>query len=280
MPDTLDRQRLDRLMHTPIRGGQDPPEGDPPPADGDPPKPADQMPQLSELQAALAGLSKQVETLQTSFGAVVADTQARAARSEPPAPKKPRVTDQEINDAYASGNVAEVMRRLQQETVEELVEKHVAPLQHTGIEAISGLTLEVTKGSMKYYPKFKAQIDEYVKNMGPDGRMNPAAIRAAHDIVAGQNIEAIVAEEVEKRARQAADAHKDAANIPGGKKRVDASGQEVPSVEQLFGVDAANALRSKGESEDQFAQKLGYANWEAYVKVYQKQEADMQGGTA
>jgi hypothetical protein len=236
-------------------------------------------PDVTALQTTLAGLANQMQSLQTGFNALVADRQAAAARGEP-IKLAPRVTDEEINDAYAQGNAAPVLRRLLGEAVEDVVTKHVTPLQQIGVRSISGLTKELTKGQMKYYERFKDEIDKYIDQMDPEARMNPAALKIAHDVVVGQKTDLLVKEAVEAGLRQAAEGAGGKPNLPGSTvKRGEGEGK-IPTAEELFGKDSANALLSKGVTEDEFAKSLGHADWPAYVKLYNEQEAALSGGKA
>ena len=239
-------------------------------------EPTPVQPDLSALQTTLAGLANQMQTLQSGFNALVADRQVAVARGEP-VKAKPRVTDEEINDAYAQGNAAQVIRRLQQEIAEDIVAQHVTPLQQIGVQSISGLTMEVTRGQMKYYERFKPEIDKYIEQMAPEARMNPQALKIAHDVVVGQKADLLVKEAVEASLRQGAEGGQ--ANLPGSTvKRGEKDAGKVPTAEEVFGKDSANALLSKGLTEDEFAKNLGYESWAAYMKVYDEQEAALSGG--
>ena len=93
---------------------------------------------------------------------------------------------------------------------------------------------------------------------------------------AGEKADVIERESREAALRQATEtpaAELASAGGVGGRSRPGA-GQPtaVPSVEEMLGADAAEALRSRGMTADQFAQRLGRGSWADYVKLMQTQE--------
>jgi len=96
--------------------------------------------------------------------------------------------------------------------------------------------------------------------------MNPIVYKTAHDAVVGANLSTLVGEATEAAVRKVNEPVPDVSG--GGRRPGRVSGTDsVPTVEELMGPEAAQALAHRGLSADQHAQKLGYANWAAYAKL-------------
>ncbi len=252
--------------YPPMRGGQDPPSTDPPPA-GDPqPAPAvDTNKLLADLNVTMQGLSQGMTALAARNVAPAPATEVRAPIAE--------LSDEEINNAFSEGKLADVIRKAIGNSEEKIKREYIEPLQQMGVSSISELTARITKADMPHYNRFKADIDRYIAGMEPAFRMSPNAHKLAHDAVVGANIDVLLKEEREATLRQAAQPPGPAGQLPGSQSgRQTGTGDAIPTVAELFGQESADSLAARGKDPDGFARDLGYKNWEEYAKLAKTQE--------
>ena len=182
-----------------------------------------------------------------------------------------RVKDEEIEQALQTGQGAPIFRRLVKEHVDELRVTDINPLRDEGLAAIG----EVVAGSMAkelpYYTRFKKEVDEYVSKMPPNLRIRPEAIRMAHNAVVGAHATEIVNEAKEAALRGGGEPPKGGGAPPSGSGRQAGVGGGAPTVEDLMGRDAADALAFRGMDGDALARKMGYKDWSSYAEVARAQ---------
>lgn len=194
----------------------------------------------------------------------------RAGGGQPPSASTAapiRITDDEFDEAVASGN-GKVARAYLAQQKDDLKREHIDPLSTTGLDSLSGLTKEVVLKGMPRYAKYKGEIDALIAQMPPQARLNPEALRMAHDAVIGKHADEIEAEAREQatRARTAEPAE----TVPSSRRgtRIPV-GDKTPSVEDVAGAEGAQALAELGrvgKSSDDFARSLGYKDWKSYMK--------------
>jgi len=180
------------------------------------------------------------------------------------------ITEEQFDAAIQTGD-AKVIRAYSKQQLDKIRREEIDPLRTQGVEAITALSTEIATAKLKHYPRFKKEIDGHLATLPPASRMNPAVIKAVHDAVVGQNIEALTTEATEVAIRGAAD--KGSGVIPGQHSGRDVSGTKVPTVVELLGQDSADALDAAGRTPDTFARRLGYKDWAAYAALAQKQRA-------
>jgi len=182
-----------------------------------------------------------------------------------------RVKDEEIEEALRTGQGGGVFRRLVKEHVDELRTTEINPLRDEGLAAIG----EVVAGSMAkellYYTRFKKEIDEYVGKMPPGLRIRPEAIRMAHNAVVGAHAAEIVNEAKEAALRGGDTPPKGGGAPPQGNARQAGAGGGTPTVEDLMGKDAADALAFRGLDGDALARRMGYKDWPTYAALAKEQ---------
>jgi hypothetical protein len=251
-----------------VEEGQEPepqPEGEQPPAPAAP-----QFVPVDDFKQQMALLNNTMSTLQEGIRAMSASRQSEPSR-EPALP--PDLTDEEINNALREGeNPAKVIRRLVANTearFQSALEHRAKQIEDFGVTSISRLAAEAAKPKMKHYPKYQKEIDGYVSQLHPSQRTSPETYQVAHDVVVGQHIDEIVQEHIEadRRRRTAPVAQP---GTSGG--RGTTTQPQTPSVEELLGKEAAQELRARGKSADQYAQQWGKKDWAEFAKLIREQQ--------
>lgn len=225
--------------------------------------------QWNNIQAKLAHLGGQVEGMAAAVG-----------RTPPPAPPPERHwSDEELAEMLESGEGAKILkaqRIIQAQAMRPLVDDFVNFRSATISTAERlGRGNVVAQGLAPYYndPDIKRQIDETMEKLAPEVRANEQTFIMIHDSVVGkkENIDRIVKKEVDAELRRRAGTP-DAPDVGSAAGRVPASrGSSVPSVTELLGADAAQALKLQGRSADEFARRMGYKTWADYAKEIESQ---------
>lgn len=194
--------------------------------------------------------------------------QGVVTRSVTPELPTPEVSDTEFMDAINSGTPTVALKKLTENIKQSLLREHILPLKEQGLQSISTLVKDAAAShpDMPYFKKFEKQIMELVAAVPINQRADVNTYKTAYAIVAGQNISAIVKEEMEKQLR-AKDAG-DSGQLPNGTSKPSNSGG-IPTVAELCGADAAAALDANGWTPDIYAQKILHAKtWaEAAVNI-------------
>lgn len=247
----------------------------PPPATDPPPTP--QFVTVDDFRAAQVSLTQQLETISAGLQALA------AARRDIPAPAErqspvPAITADQFDEAMATGDAKTVRAYLGQQQ-EAFRQAHVAPIQLAGFEAISGLTRSFAESSVSeefkpYVTKYKAEIDQYLAGLPPAMQMRPEAHKLARDAVLGAHMPEIMADQRERFAREAADPAN--AGVASGRGRGAPTAEPLPTVEELLGKDAADALRSKGKDEEWLARTNGMKTYKEYVDLVRAQAAETE----
>lgn len=235
--------------------------------------PADEF---KQFQAMIEG---QLSAVSANLGAILSRSAAPAPA--PAAPSMPAIqepTDDEIEDAMSSGKGAAMMRRLAAieaaKREQSLLQQHINPLRETGVSAIVNLTRTAVKEKLPYYGKYEKEINGYLEQLPTDALTNPQVYEVAYAKVVADHLDEIVQERVKAAVGAADDAvvNDPIASIIRPPRATQPEGERVPTVEELCGADAAQALRSRNQSPDAFARQLGYADWAAYAKVAKSME--------
>lgn len=254
-------------------GGGNPPAATPPATTPPAPSfvPADEFKRFEGV------VSQTLGTIKESLSAIAAD---RTARGELPAAPPPiaDVTDAELQKAMEEDpvKVPGLIRKMMRATEERIRREEVAPLRQQGEVLIANLAQAVGKTGMPRYDRFKAEIDRRLASLPAAYRVSPEVYKSIHDAVVGENVEAIVKEEVEKAIRQAREPEP-VLGEPGTKVtgRTQPTTPQVPTAVELFGADVADEIARKG-GEETYAKRLGYPDWAAYAKLTK----EMTGGGA
>lgn len=219
--------------------------------------PADEFKQFRDSMTGM------METMREGFAAM----RASGAAPSPAASTVARISDDEFDEAVASGN-GKVARAYLAQQKDDLKREHIDPLSTTGLDSLSGLTKEVVLKVMPRYAKYKGEVDALVAQMPAQARLNPEALKMAYEAVVGKH-----ADEIEAEAREQATRARNAEppeSAPTGRRgtRI-SSGDKTPSVEDVAGAEGAQALAELGrggKSSDDFARSLGYKDWKTYMK--------------
>jgi len=216
-------------------------------------------------------ITQSLETLNEGIRAIAAN---RVAGNAPgPTHAEPDMTEEQYLEAIDNRDT-KTIRRYQEQREAKLRATYIDPLQALGLDSIAGLTKEMTVRRMPHYEKYKKEIDGYIALLPAASKLNPEAHMIAYRAVVGQHVDEIVEESRQKTLREQSDPAN--AGRPGGTTGRDTGGGKgkVPTVEEKFGADASEALRSVGRDEEGFARRLGYKSWADYVAMTDKMEAE------
>jgi len=275
------------------------PKAEETPAEAPPAPPPASTVSKEELQTLLSGalegvagqLAGAVQQLNTRLEELASRQPQVYVQPAPPAsPAQVDTSDADIDAAVLSGQgAAQHIRRMVDRAVnkatQQVLDQHVKPLQDYGVNTISELSRRVTMGNMPRYNKYKKEIDEKLNLLSPDVRANPTVIETVYNAVVGSHSDEEIKEAVEAAVRQAQETPPPATPAPSASRSAtpgtgagpgatrDTSG-DLPDVQTYLGSDASeglDALKNKGtggQSADDFARGLGYADWATYMKQY------------
>jgi hypothetical protein len=194
---------------------------------------------------------------------------------------EPEVPLTELDEAMSLGKGADKFDKHINAKLSKAEKKVLARIQQVeafGIGAISELVKDAAAPKMPYYDKTKhpqiaKEIDEHLKQLAPEMRLNKEVYIKVHDAVVGGHMGEIIAQEKEAAIRQATSGQ-GGGTKPAGSSRTHGTGDKIPTVEEFLGKDAADNMKAFGQDPDTFAHKWGYEDWPAYVKAHR------EGGTA
>ncbi len=235
-----------------------------PGADGAETAPAPQYVTAEQFIAALNQQTQTLQAMQESLSALRAEASRGPAGPAPAA--EPFISQDQYAQAVQTGDAGVIERYFDQKQRRYHVQ-NVEPLQRDGYEIVSNLQAEVRGAKLPHYDRYRKEIDESLRQMPPQVRAMPNAVKIAHDLVVGGHAEDLVREARESALRAPAVTPAPQGSANGRAVRTDA----IPSAEELWGRDTARALGNT--SEDDFARRLGYKDWGAYVGVYKEQVA-------
>ncbi len=234
--------------------------------------------EMAELRASLNANQVETANLRGSYDTLLAST--NAGNAPPVVTPEPPPTVEQIEAALQAGeSAAPLIAKLVSHTTNEVragLEAKLAAMATRvdtyGLGAIAeharhiaGLqTGEDGKPKLKYYGRFKKEIDTVVAGMPTESQLTPDAIVGAHQYVVGQHMDDIIKEEVEARLRAAGGDPNMALGTSGGNGRSNTS-THVPDAAEAFGNEYAAAVKAKG-GEDAFAKKMNYDGWEDYLQ--------------
>lgn len=239
-------------------------------------KPADspagdpQQQVLAGVVATLDRINARLDAFQEAMAAPAVDPNAY----EPPQTQlPPEITDEEINDAIRTAeNPAKALRGMLKRELATLVKTEVEPLRNVGLGALGDLARRAAVPEMKHYGRFKGEIDSYIARLDPSLRSRPETWKVAHDAVVGMHHDQLATEAVEEAIRKTRD---EGTAAPGSGGPGQGQSGRVPTVEEAAGADAAALLKARGLSPDEFARKIGYDSWGAYLKMAKDLEAEL-----
>ena len=228
----------------------------------EPPAPPQFVP-LEEFRASQAQTNQTLAALNETMAALRDGlTRAQQPQWTPPQPRQVISRGQFI-EAVQTGN-EEVMAAYEEQQKQALLAEHVHPLRDNGLEAIANLTRSTTVGALPYYQRYKKEIDGFIQNLPAGMRMSPEVYQTAHEVVVGRHIAELTAEAKEQALRGEAPPPEPADT--GRRNRGGAPRSTAPTVEDLGGRDAMDAMAGAGKDPDGMAQRMGYANWKDYME--------------
>ncbi len=212
------------------------------------------------FSAAQAQTNATLAALNETMGALREGLTRPVYASPAPAPAG-RITRAQFMEAVQVGNEA-VVEAYEQQQEADWAQRHVTPLRTTGLDAVAKLTERISTSDLKYYTRFKKDIDAFVQSMPAEARLSGDVYRFAHNAIVGQNIDVI-----EKEAREAAirgAAEPDVPEVPVRGGRRGAKADAVPQPDDLAD-GMSRTLHGAGKDGDRMAQRMGYADWKDYM---------------
>lgn len=235
--------------------------------------------EIAALRGALTNLTSQVATIGGQINIL-------ATERTTPAPQASKgfqrtVSVEDIDRAIDDGDTKKVnalQLRYNSETIQEQmagVSTQIQSLQHQGISMIADVVKGQTSSKLPYYEKYKKEIDEFLDKAPPESRTHPDMYKWAHDAVVGRHIEDIAKEAGEAAVRK----HMDGGGgyQPGAGGGGGSESQGTLTIENVYGDDAKDIkrlLQNKNINMDQYAQRRGYADAQAYLAHVKKFRED------
>lgn len=236
---------------------------------------------LATISASLQNLTSQL----AQFGGRV-DVLATDRGRQPEPPPQPAtfqrtVTLDMIDAAHDEGDAKKASRlqaKYNDESLKEAnltLQSQIAQLQHSGLSMIANVVGTQARGGLKYYDRFKKEIEECLAQVDPSVRANPEAYKWAHDTIVGKHHEELAKEAEEAAIRKFMDGGPDALpNGAPGKK----GGDEL-TIESVYGPDAEsvkNFLKRQGRTFEQHAKMNKFANVQEYLKHVKAQRERLE----
>lgn len=245
------------------------------------PQPPETHPQPSfvtedKLKEALAPINQAVSAFTESLNAIAASRQTSVVDTRTTVPDEPDPTPEEIAAEIRDEGKSTKLAKLLDNRSRKLVREQIDPMKNTGLNALAIQAKHIAKltGTMPHYQKYQKEIDAYISRLPLEMQANPDVYTQAHNLICGGHLNEILEEEKSKMARGGRD--RGGTDLPGTSTgRVPSGeGDEVPTVEQLFGKEQADALKAVGRTPDEFAKSMGHKDWAGYAKFVQEQDKE------
>jgi len=188
------------------------------------------------------------------------------------------VTIEDIDRAIDEGDTKRVntlQLKYNTETIQEQmagVSTQTQSLQHQGVSMIANVVKDQISGKLPHYERFKKEIDEFLEKAPMEARTAPEMHRWAHDAIVGRHTEELMKEAAEAAVRK----HMDGGsgyNPGAGSGSGGSDSQGTLTIDTVYGDDAKDIkrlLQSKNITIDQYAQRRGFANAQAYLTHVKK----------
>lgn len=191
----------------------------------------------------------------------------------------PEISEEDIAAALEDGDYKKALKlQRQQRERDRLQFQHdLNQLRTEGASAIGDLAEQVTLEKNPDYKKYKREVDEYLARFPVNVQKDPGVRDAVLNMVRGRHMDEIVAERIEQEKRKATlkDEPQDPRSGTSQRRQVGKGQEASPFRDEDF-----EALRFQNMSNDEFARKLGYDNWAAYLKMqaaYEKKPTHRRG---
>lgn len=238
---------------------------------------------VEDMNAALNENSRQMAN---AFAQSLREQGIGVQREAPPAvaaaPTYDDPTDEEVIAAYDSGDARQIakinmrQRRADQARQTYETDQKIAALRSAGVGPMSKLVARGLTADLKFYKKYKPEIDAIMANASEDARMDPDTWEQVHDLIVGKHV--VKGDHKEDVAE--APAQRKQVSSPNGRssaRRAAEVDEDGEVAEERAGIqlnpasrDEIRALRAMGyrgtadEMRDQFAQRLGHKDWRSY----------------
>ena len=263
-----------------------------PPAEPKAPEPsAPELPPAFVTQDQFSQVNQRLEQL---TGALIGNQQGQQAPALAPEPEIPDVTDEEIQQAWAtateSGELADIQRaraaeqkrtNANQVRLERTLNCRIQQLEEQGTQWVGGIQEKFAKQSLEgkeYYQVYKKEIDAQIAQI-PVAQRTPEILDAVYKYVIGDKQEEIFEKKMEARARQAEEVVAADSNNRTGRAQGGNMSQDEATFANVFGESlAGQGARWEGGGDlwtgrhrnpDEFARNLGYEDANAYARASQ-----------
>lgn len=206
-----------------------------------------------------------------------------------PEPTGPRYTDDQLAEMLESGDGRKIL-----EAQRYIANQQMAPFAREFVE-FRGQTVQTAaqfnreiaeaRGTMPHASDagVRRSMDEFLAKLPAEAHANPEALQLAYAqaIARPENFQRLMKQEVEAELRRRAGGDETVLPPAGGarsRERVpETPGSTVPTVSELLGPDAANAIRAQGYTNvDDWVRKSQrgrFKNWKEYAASIQEQQA-------
>lgn len=200
------------------------------------------------------------------------------------APTEEPITEEQVMEAMNGGEPGsmKLMKKfIQQSSGSEIesLKAEMKTMREQGQQSLSKLAQGAGTQNLTYYDKYKEEIDKVVAGSAAHLQTDPETYRQAHNFVAGQHMEEIVAEAIEAKLRSNGDEDKPgSATVPSGgsnQGRNIEQGKVDLSYDNVFSKAALNQLRLRGVTPEQHAKNTGFANYDEFAKYKLEGEGRM-----
>ena len=218
------------------------------------------------VTGAVAGVAGQLSETVAQLGAKVealASRQPQVIVQPPVTSTAPtRITDEDIDQAVITGQgaasrIRALVDRAVNEATTRVIKEHIEPLQNFGVNTLGELSRRVTSSGMKYYDRYRKEIDDRLNALDPAVRVNPAVQEMVYNAVVGSHTEELTRESAESAIRKAQETGEEAntktkggSAIPGtgAGARGERDAEDVPTLHDMAGQEGVEALQHRAEA--------------------------------
>jgi len=156
----------------------------------------------------------------------------------------------------------------------QIKHEDIDPAMALGVETIDQLSAELARGKMKHYDLVKDDVEDALKGLPAEQRMNPQMRQAAYDIAVGKNIDKILEAQKEELLRKPTDG--EGGGEPPASKVRGAGDDTLPKPEDILSRQAIAAIRAKGVTVDEYYKKLGHPEgWKGHFEKHKSHYEEM-----
>jgi hypothetical protein len=230
-------------------------------------------------KAAFAGLDERMRQLASIVETVATRPVLVNAAAPPPMPEPPEISDAELEALIADGKGGPQIKALLEQKIAKAtgqMRTELNTFRQYGTTMLASLAERASATGMdpELAKRFGPEIKALVEMCDPELRGHPDTWQTAYHTVIGRHQPELAAVMREAAIRQHADEQSRAAALPGkgARPQPNADADEVPTLQEVLGVEAATKFNMTDLSEDEFIRKMNrgkparerYKDWADY----------------